>query len=333
MPLSFQLFPDGSGAFDQSAPDLLPLSAQVNELLDSYYDGHLSETKTQAALKALLAETPGLLEAHLHLGEMAYNQGKPKKALAAVLQGLAEANRLIPESFQGVTEWGHFGNRPYLGLMRMAMMCHHRLRQHKQAAAMARLILQRNPGDNQGVRFLLGSELLRAGDIAQAQQVFQAHAHDYPPYHYELGLSYIMEGNWTAAATALRRAFVGNPYVPAVFSGVPVPLRYSYWHASSFEEPEAALDYLDQYQGLWRENIEGVIFLLWLFNHPKVMVERAAILECREALLWDDRNDRELILKREQKRIAAIDDALSLDLVRPRKLHRGEEMWPWHYRG
>jgi hypothetical protein len=44
------------------------------------------------------------------------------------------------------------------------------------AVTIIELILARNPADNQGVRFLLGSEALRAGDFDHARAVFENEA-------------------------------------------------------------------------------------------------------------------------------------------------------------
>ena len=54
-------------------------------------------------------------------------------------------------------------------------------------------VLQWNPNDNQGVRLILGSEYLRAGDRAKAGKVLREHAAEYPPYRYELGLLHLQK--------------------------------------------------------------------------------------------------------------------------------------------
>lgn len=102
-----------------------------------------------------------------------HRQCKPKKALDAALLGLSISNRLIPEGFGGRIEWAHLDNRPYLRAMHVALLSYMRLRRHKDAVTLIELMLARNPNDNQGVRYLLGSEALRANDYDHARTLFE----------------------------------------------------------------------------------------------------------------------------------------------------------------
>lgn len=65
-----------------------------------------------------------------------------------------------------------------------------------------------NPSDNRGIRYLIGSEYLRAGAAKKAQKVFKTEASSYPPYRYEAALLEIISGRMVQAATILRRAFI-----------------------------------------------------------------------------------------------------------------------------
>lgn len=177
---------------------------------------------------------------------------------------------------------------------------------------MSLIELAYNPNDNQEVRYPLGSELLRAGDHDQAQKVFAAEAEGYPPYFYELALTHILKGEWVPAATALRRGFCTNPYIAEVLGGNPHPQPLAIWHGSNLAEPETAGDYIEMYGALWRRRPDSLAFVRWLFNHPKVMIERAAAMDCRESILWEqDSETRGRILNREHEVLASIDDRLS----------------------
>jgi len=71
-------------------------------------------------------------------------------------------------------------------------------------------------------------------------------------------------------------------------------------------------------------------FLRWLHGHPKALAERAAILECQEALLWErDVAKRGQILDREKSLLSEIDDRLSQQLVSTRVDRHGKEVLPW----
>src|SRR5690606_32498674 len=109
------------------------------------------------------------------------------------------------------------------------------------------------PEDQLGVRLLLGPELLRCGCVAEARTSLLRYQTLHPSYSYELGLSYLLENDWVQAATALRQGFVTNPYIAEILCGNPTPQALTVWHASPYEQPEAAQDYLDAYADLWQE--------------------------------------------------------------------------------
>jgi len=330
MPLQFETFDAESGAFAYPDDCYDGLLAEFDGLLDAHESGDLNDTRYLAALNRLLVEAPDFIDVHAHIASHWHRQGKPKKALDAALLGLSVSNRHIPEGFDGRIEWGHLDNRPYLRAMHIALLSYMRLRRHKDAVTIIELMLARNPADNQGVRFLLGSEALRAGDFDHAQSVFDAEAPDYPPYYYELALCHMMRDDWVNAATALRRGFAANLYIAEILGGNPNPAPLAIWHGTTLAEPEIACDYVQMYGMLWHSHPDSFAFARWLFNHPRVLAERAAIMECKEAMLWkEDASIRQNWLQRGHLVADSIDDALSVAIVVKRKDRRGHTTWPW----
>ncbi len=330
MQLSFETFEDQSGAFCPSGEQFGALLEKFDDVLDRHQMGELSDNAYVKALEQLVASSPDFIDGYAHLAIHWEYQGKPKKALDMALKGLAVANRVIPEGFVGLIEWGHLDNRPYLRAMQAALISYIRLRRHVDAARMIELMLARNPNDNQGVRFLHGSELLRAKEHARARSVFEAEAHDYPPYYYELALSYIQDEDWPNAATALRKGFVSNPYIAEIFGGNSAPAPLPLWHPSNLMEAETAHSYIQMYGSLWFQNQNSIAFMRWLFAHPQVMMERAAIFSCLEELLWESNGDQRVKLGQRQRQLsAAIDDTLSTKIVIKRQRIRGKNDWPW----
>ena len=64
------------------------------------------------------------------------------------------------------------------------------------------------------------------------------------------------------------------------------------------------------------------------------MVERAAVLECREALLWErDGERRRSIMDAEMAAWDRIDDRLSHETVVERTDRNGRKVYPWLYSG
>lgn len=332
MPLSFEVHDAESGVFVYPNDPYDGMAAELDGVLDDRDAGRLGDKHYLAALDRLIAEASDFVDAYAHIAIHWYRQGKPKKALDAAMLGLGISNRHIPEGFSGRIEWVHLDNRPYLRAMHIALLSYIRLRRHKDAVTLIELMLARNPNDNQGVRYLLGSEALRAGDYNRALFVLEADADGYPPYFYELALCYMLKDEWVSAATALRRGFVANPYIAEMLGGNPHPATLAgIWHGTNMAEPETAHGYIQMYGMLWHTQPDSFAFTRWLFNHPRVMMERAAIMECQEALLWESElSTREELAKRKTRLTANIDDTLSETIVTKRKELRGKAIvWPW----
>jgi tetratricopeptide (TPR) repeat protein len=330
MSLTFEVFNAEAGAFCCPGEEFDALLEDFDSILDAHQTGQLADKPYLAALDRLLAAAPYFVDVYAHIASHWHRQGKPKKALDAALLGLSIANRHIPEGFSGTIEWGHLDNRPYLRAMHIALLSYMRLRRHRDAVTIIELMLARNPNDHQGVRYLLGSELLRSGEHERARTVFEEEADNYPPYFYELALSYMLKDEWVAAATALRRGFVANPYIAECMAGNLDPAPLAIWHGTSMADPETARDYFQDCGALWHMQPDSFAFTRWLFNHPKVMVERAAIMECQEAMQWeDDATARTTIMNRARRLIAKINDGLSVAIVTMRSNRRKQMVWPW----
>ena len=330
MPLQFEIFDAESGAF--AYPDAIydDLFAEFDGVLDEHQSGQLGDKAYLAALDRLLAEAPDFVDAHAHIASHWHRHGKPKKALDAAMAGLSVSNRHIPEGFSGRIEWGHLDNRPYLRAMHIALLSYMRLRRHRDAVTIIELMLARNPNDNQGVRYLLGSEALRAGDYEHARAVLEEEAEGYPPYFYELALCHMLRDEWVAAATALRRGFAANPYIAEILGGNPNPAPLVIWHGTTLAEPEIGCEYMRMYGMLWRTQPDSFSFTRWLFNHPKVLAERAASMECAEAILWESDAVARGKIGEQRRRLAdSIDDTLSAAIVTKRRNRRGHMVWPW----
>lgn len=81
---------------------------------------------------------------------------------------------------------------------------------------------------------------------------------------------------------------------------------------------------------LWYQNPDSFAFVRWLFNHPKVLAERAAIMECKEAGLWEqDAATRSELGVKGHHLSAGIDDTLSMSIITKRKDRHGNLVWPW----
>lgn len=327
--LSFDVFDDG-GEF-RHGEAYSQIVDELDALLESRDCGQLSPAKYLSALKDLVARYPEFIDGHAHLGNALMEAGKPKLALQACLTGLELGERTLPEGYEGEIRWGFIDNRPFLRTAHGAALSYIRLGKRKEALQLMEKQLAWNPDDNQGVRFLIGSEYLRAGIIDNAEAILSEQADGYPPYHYELALLNYRRGDYVSAATSLRRGFLANPYIAEFLAGNPNPAPLVIWHGP-FGEPQTAQDYYVDCAELWRRTPGALAFVRWLFMHPKIMVERASVMTCRDALMWEqDPSRRRALLDEEDAIRAKIDDVLSRQLVQKRLDRRGREIEPWRY--
>ncbi|KAE9771492.1 tetratricopeptide repeat protein [Escherichia coli] len=302
---------------------------EFEELLDVYDADEISETSYINKLRRLARQEPDFIDVHAYLAYVFLEQNSPRKALNAALKGLAAGNRLIPEGFSGEIIWMNPENRPYLRALYAVILANVHLQHHQNAVMLTDNILTYNPEDNQGARWLLGPELLRAGDHERAFRVLKAHADEFSPYWYELGLLHFLNGEHVKAATAFRHGFATNTYIAEMLCGNlhPFPLAVRHNFSGSLDTAE---DYYATYSPLWGQYPEALLFVNWLYNHSSVLRERAEIIKCAEMLMHeDDYEVCECIFRQQEELRGRIDDRLSEEIIQKCRNMKGEYIWPW----
>ncbi|WP_323601348.1 tetratricopeptide repeat protein [Pseudomonas putida] len=313
-------------------PDERPgtLLAELDDLLDARESGRIDDNRYIDGLVQLLRLEPDFIDAHAHLSFVYLQNNNPQKALRAALAGLKIGNRLIPEGFSGTIIWASSDNRPYLRALQGAILAYVNLRRHKDAVTLIDKLLTFNPNDNQGIRLLLGSELLRIGETERAANVFAENASLYPPYYYEMGLLHILNNDWTQAATALRQGFSNNFYIAEIICGCYQPQKLPIWHGTNYEQPRSAIAYIEMYGDRWYRHPEAQAFVRWLFNHSRILAERASLMKCLEGLFTEKELEaRGHIIETHERILNGIDHRLSEEIVKKVRNLRGEENWPW----
>ena len=111
--------------------------------------------RAEAVLRGVLAWDPRCLDAHAHLGLLAFDAGDVEAALAHYAAGVWVAEQSLPDPFDGVLWWGWVDNRPFLRCLHGLMISAWRLGDLEQGETLCWGLLWLNPGDHLGASDLL----------------------------------------------------------------------------------------------------------------------------------------------------------------------------------
>ncbi len=136
-----------------------------SNIWDLYYDGmdairEKRNADAEACFKEILRlnpEFPGGYEGLVYV-EVNKNKVRAQRKYAAL--AFKKVLQLYP-SWPSRLPWGVMDNRPILRIILLKAMYHHKDDEAAEAEQWYRLLLKLNPGDNQGVRFML--DRLRRG--------------------------------------------------------------------------------------------------------------------------------------------------------------------------
>ena len=203
-----------SGQFEQTAPPETPLE-QAQELMYEAFDTPSAPRRLQLARQALKI-SPDCADAYVLLAEEVAQT--PWESIRYYQDGMAAGERALgAEEFAECIGhfWGLIETRPYmrarLGLAQLLAALGRRL----EAIEHYRALLHLNPGDNQGVRYLLCSALLELGADDEVQKLLDEYDEESAAWLYNRALLlYRRAGNSDEAVAALRAALPANPHVP-----------------------------------------------------------------------------------------------------------------------
>jgi len=178
--------------------------------------------------RTALTISPDCADAYVLLAEAATT---PQEARRLYAQGVQAGERALgPEAFKEDAGhfWGIVETRPYMRARQgLAEVLWH-LGERQAASAHLQEMLRLNPGDNQGLRYILAGWLLAVEDDAALEQLLAAYP-DEAGAHWAYTralLTFRRQGSGAAADQALRHALRANPHVPAYLLGAkPFPAQ------------------------------------------------------------------------------------------------------------
>jgi Tetratricopeptide repeat len=208
----------GGGPIEPPAPRTPLEEAQqvVYEALEA--KGKRREKLARRALEI----SPDAADAYVLLAEMAKDA---QEARGLYEQGVQAGERALgPEAFAEMAGefWGALETRPYMRARQgLAEVLWH-LNERDAAIGHAKDMLRLNPGDNQGIRYLLMNWLLASGDNAEAQRLLSQYPDEWSANWAYSGLlvAFRTSEPGKAAESALKHAIEVNQHVALYLTGV-----------------------------------------------------------------------------------------------------------------
>lgn len=158
--------------------------------------------------------------------------------------------------------WGLLETRPYMRARAGLAQCRWKAGQHDEAIAHYRDMLRLNPGDNQGIRYLLAACLLDTGQDAELATLLDKHANDAgAAWAYTRALlAFRTGGDTERSRELLADARAANPHVPAYLLGrKKLPKHMP--HYISFGGETEAIEYVGDNASGWKKTAGAVEWL------------------------------------------------------------------------
>ncbi len=199
---------------------------QAQEIMYEAWNAPTKRKRVELARRALEI-SPDCADAYVLLAQESTRSTKKAKELYE--QGVQAGERVLgPEAFEEDVGhfWGLIETRPYMRARSGLAQTLWAMGEHQQAIEHFTDMLRLNPGDNQGIRYLLASCLLATGDDERLGELLDQYSEDASArwmYTRALWL-FRREGAGRKANTALRKALEMNPFVPEYLFGItPLP--------------------------------------------------------------------------------------------------------------
>lgn len=253
----------------------------VEAAQDIMYDAwDATDRKKRIALaKKALTVSPNCADAYVLLGMDVAKS--PEEALALFQKGVdAGRQALGSEGFAEFSGhfWGFLETRPFMRAMQWKGLTLTELGRHEQAIETYEEMLELNPNDNQGVRYLLASSLLARDDIKPLRKLLEKFKDDASAgWLYTQALLAFREKASNANELALE-AWESNNHVPGMLSGKRrlAPSKSGYLTVGGADE---ATDYVEANGAVWQSTSGAIAWLSEITGQLKLPKQRGRLAD------------------------------------------------------
>ena len=163
-----------------------------------------------------------------------------------------------------------------------------------QAIQIGEHLLQTNPIDHPGVRFLVPLLQLLAGQIDESQEFFAWYQQTYPNdledpgFQFGWALSLADRDEEKEAAHKYRRGMIQNLYLAPLLLDVPEPSP-DIWQHNDRGDIQYAVDFLNSFGGVWERDAAAVRFLREVYTDSVPFLEELIALRRKMVEFQDHR--------------------------------------------
>ncbi|MGH8046365.1 MAG: tetratricopeptide repeat protein [Chthoniobacterales bacterium] len=214
-----------------------------------------SESKKIALLKKALDNDADCAGARIELADSEFRAANWTGALRAYDEVI---DREYPHwSGRKPKWWTDLATRPYLRAIHGRAMTLWHQQRHSGAAETLADLLEINPRDHQGARFLVPMVHMLADEFDAAQDAFEAYEKNYPndypepSLHFGWALMHAYFGRDVEGLARYRTAILKNIYIAPLLLEAPAPPDHSIWLPSDRAEIGYAREFIESYAVLW----------------------------------------------------------------------------------
>lgn len=206
-------------------------------------------------------------------------------------RGIEEAARQLGGDSPDSREWyGELETRNYMRLKHQLAMILDAQGRLDEAVEILRDLLARNPNDNQAIRFVYPSLLLREGRNEQALSAFEEIGQQYPDdipepaFLLNWSLALLCAGRLPEAVVQARRAALSNLYLIPILLDRPAA-AHPIWHGIDTSEPPWAKDYAGSFGNLWMSDKRARSFLRRFWDDEETQQDVTRLVSLGKLLL------------------------------------------------
>jgi len=241
---------------------------------DQVFDEGMEYSWSGQAKKALqfyrraLEIHPGHVDAHVHIGNFLTRVGHYKEAresyAAAVDWGRQQLGEIAPGD-----AWLDIDTRPFMRALHGLGLVLEKLKEPNRALECYLELLEIDPDDHIGIRYLMGRVYHELGDLEQAEERYKI-ASDWPDGAWSLVWLYLEQGELYKASLAAVKALESNAHVPAVFLEYRYGMSDRVTHCAMYSYEQAVAYYQDNSLFLFQRKIEWHEFLKVFLSVPGI---------------------------------------------------------------